>query len=41
MDFRAQVADELESLGPEAATLRMIADYASLREQCRALNESK
>ena len=37
-DFRVRVADELDALGGGAATREMIADYATLREQCRALN---
>jgi hypothetical protein len=32
----AQVADELERLGEDSATARLIADYGVLREQVRA-----
>jgi hypothetical protein len=31
-----QVATELERLGPDSATARLIADYGVLREQVRA-----
>jgi hypothetical protein len=32
----AQVADELDRLGPDSATARLLADYGVLREQVRA-----
>jgi hypothetical protein len=32
----AQVADELERLGPDSATARLLADYGVLREQVHA-----
>lgn len=37
MAMRNRVADELIYLGDKAATRRMIADYITLRDRCRAL----
>ena len=34
---REQAGAEIEAMPPEAVTPRMLADYATLRDQCRAL----
>ena len=34
---REQAANEIEAMPPEAVTPRMIADYVTLRDRCRAL----
>ena len=40
-EFNAQLADELESLPPTAATIDAIAELISLRDQIRACREGQ
>lgn len=36
-EFRARLADEIETLGFQSATQSMIADYLTVRDACRAV----